>query len=290
MEILSYFILLCILLYIYKYKNITLEENKLLLTNAQMSHKKIKEHFFGTTDISIIKIYIDIFQSIYNISNPYINLDSTIISILSSKCYVKYINNIYVYDTKPWLRKFNLDNIISFITNINNKLNISVNIETTTIINLNNLYITNFLINTYNQTKMTNYLYHYYNTIININSCIDSLSVIIYNKIYDTNMWITMFFNMIINNNLIYFDNVILSVKTSSINDKYNTILIISTFILDEIKKYAIKFHEIQNDISKINRINGINIRSTVKSIRDILFYNDDGNYFINNFIFDCSL
>lgn len=229
-------------------------------------------------------IYNDIFQSIFNQYNLYITRDDiTLGELLSNKCYITKINNIYEYDTKPWLKLLSIITIIDYINTKCNQLNINNVTKNTNIILLQQSYIINFCNQSYLKSKNSNHIYHYYNNMINLKQCFDNIAIMLYNKEYDNLRWIDLVYLMFINYNIIYLINKEETIDILS--DKYNKILIIGDFILNEIIKYAIGFHNVTDKY-----YNNITSKSYLKNIKDIVLYIDDGLYFKKNHIFDCSI
>lgn len=280
----------------------------------------IKEHFFISTNLKqsskpFNKIHIDLFHSVFNSYNPYITNNSTIKNILSSKCYVKYLNNFLLYDEKPWLRTLSYGNIIKNINNIGILFNINNIDDTYNIQMLQQKYINNFVNMAYLYSKNNNPRYFYYNDIIKKYTFYDVSIIINYiinalnNKSNDDSHWIEIVLSIFINNNIIYFmDNF----NISPTDDKYNTILVFATYILSELITYNKSIfsrtvtNKIESEGSIINQmINSenrsfygeverdninITIESSLYEIKNRVFYNDDGKYFINNIIFDCKI
>ena len=200
--------------------------------------------------------YNDIFQTIFNQYNPYLQLYKFPIDLLKRKCYYTDITN---------------NDIASFIlSNLIDKKNIGNQILNTNIFTIQKNYLTGFLNEIFKMTRKTNILYHYYNKIININMFFSLLTNYIISYNYDQYNWIIMCYKIIIDNNLLIIGD----------NFNYSEIVIYCTYILNELKKYSYNLFKQNN--------NNLNIDTTLYVIKNIIFYGDDGKYFVNNNIFDC--
>ena len=238
---------------------------------------------FNDQSSKLLIIYNDIFQSTFNQYNPYLSLNITLTDLYIQKCYIIKMNNKYEYDSKPWLKLISVNSILDYINNICKKLNIiNITIDSN-IIALQKSYITNLLYKTYLKSKNTNYKYHYYNNIVNLRQCYDNLSIMLYNKEYDELRWIDLVYIMFINYNIIFIKENIKDVNILS--SLYNKIIIIGEFILEELIKYVIEFHNVTEDYYKY-----IDIKTNIKYIKNKILYKDDGLYFKKNHNFDCSI
>lgn len=223
-----------------------------ILIMLLICHKKtyIYEQFIDTKNY-----YNDIFQTIFNQYNPYLQLYKTPQDLLKIKCYYQMI-------TKDDISKFIVNNIKNNQINGNQMLY-------TSIYTIQKNYFDGFLIETFKLSKKTNILYHYYNKIINVNTFLSILTNYIITIKYDQLIWIVLCHKIIIDNNL-------LQIKSYN----YDDVFIFCTFILDELKKYSnIIFNQTNEKID---------VKTTLYLIKNKLFYGDDGNYFTINNIFDC--
>jgi hypothetical protein len=215
---------------------------------------KFYEHFMSL-EIKQINYNNDLFQTIFNCYNPYLVIYNKPIDLIKSKCYYGQIIN---------------NDIILFINNVFKKINTKYTFTLeTNILFIQRSYIIGIINDIYKLTKKTNYLYHYYNKIINIQNIM--LLIGKYMTTFDYNYinWIQLCYKIVIDNNLINMTN----------KNDYNKVLIISDYILNEMKKYA---------YSLFNKSLDVNVMSSIYLIKNGIFYGDDGNYFIENNIFDC--
>ena len=194
----------------------------------------------------------DIFQSIINPYNPYLQLFIDPYNILKDKCYYKLYDN---------------STILIYVNNILKSVKISNISLTSNLLLIQRNYIIGFMSETSKVAKKTNYLYHYYNKIINLNTFINLLNNYLTVKTYDNMMWILLCYKIFFDYNLF--------------NGNYNDILLIANYVLEEMKKFAVSIFLIDSN-------SDLNIKSSIYIIKNRIFYNDNGNYFINNNIFDC--
>ena len=256
-----------------------------------------KEHFFTPNKVispsffinnyekTYNTINIDLFHSIFNQYNLNITPIKTIKDVLIDKCYIKYIGNFLLYDEKPWLRSLTYTSILKNINSISRLFNIDVLIENSTnIIDLQNTYITKFVKMAYTYSKNNNPLFYYYNNIVSkqtfysVDIIINYVINILNKKNSDELKWIEMMHSIFINNNILYF----MDTSLSNNSNKYNIILLFGEYLLKELITYSKTiFVDIKNDIT---------IQSDLITIKNHIFYNDDGDYFTNNLIFDCNI
>ena len=236
------------------------------------------------------KIFVDLFHTIFNQYNPYINQTTTIQNILKDKCYIKYINNFLLYDEKPWLRGLTYQTIIDNIVNIGSQFNIVISDDSSNIISLQNSYINNFINNSYFYSKKNNIRFGYYSELFAKQTfySVPLLLTFIYKSLIDKKMddlkWIDMVLSVFINNNIVY--NMTNNPLTET---KYNFVYIFASYILEELKVYSSTIFSQTNDtIKKETSIISVDINSTLYEIKNEIFYNDDGKYFEKNIIFDC--
>jgi hypothetical protein len=182
--------------------------------------------------------------------NPYSSIYNNLSQIIINKCY--YTNGI-----------INAKDIINYY---NNKINLQID---TNIDIIHTTYIKNFIINTYNLTRKTNYLFHYYNSILHLKYFFEKITDKLINKDYDNYSWINVCYSTVINYNMM-----------NEIN--YNHILLISEYVLEEIVKYTKMYFG--TDYKNFNTSK----KDSLYKIKNNLMYNDDGNYFIENNIFNC--
>ena len=175
-------------------------------------------------------------------------------NILKNKCYYKSYNNT---------------NLLTSVNNILNKVKINNLLLSSNLILIQKQYIINYMTEIFKVLKKTNYLYHYYNKIVNLNTFFDLLSNYLSIKIYDEISWILLCYKILIDNNLF--------------SGNHNDISLIANFILEEMKKF-------RNNFFLENKNLDLNIESNIYTIKNKIFYNDDGYYFINNNIFDCKI
>lgn len=218
-------------------------------------------YFLHFSQEYIDNINNDIFQTIFNIYNPYIinNQNFTLIDIFLQKC---YINN----------NTINQNTLILTIQNMfkNNGINDSI-IPSLIIKNIQNKFLINFL-NKFYDYLVLNTNFSYFNDQIRIKTILDLLpSYLINTKFADYSM-IDLLSYIIINNNLLYIDDN---------SNKINYILNITKFILDEMIKYSISQKIIKYNYTSL-------IDNKIKTIISLLVYGVDENYFNNNFIYKC--
>ena len=197
----------------------------------------------------------DIFQSIINSYNPYLQVYNDPINILKNKCYYKLYNN---------------NGILIYVNSILNNIKISNMTMTSNLTFIHKNYIIGFMTETLRTIKKTNNLYHYYNKFVNLTTFVNILNNYLIVNTYDELSWILLCYKLFIDNNLL--------------NGEYNNILIIADFILLEMINFSKKIHKYVNN----NLYSIMDIKSSVYVVKNIIFYGDDGKYFINNNIFDC--
>jgi len=218
-------------------------------------------YFLHFSQEYIDNINNDIFQTIFNIYNPYIinNQNLTLIDIFLQKC---YINN----------NTINQNTLILTIQNMfkNNGINYSV-IPSLIIKNIQNKFLINFL-NKFYDYLVLNTNFSYFNDQIRIKTILDLLpSYLINTKFADYSM-IDLLSYIIINNNILYIDDN---------SNKINYILNITKFILDEMIKYSMSQKIIKYNYTSL-------IDNKIKTIISLFVYGVDENYFNNNFIYKC--
>ena len=237
----SYILILLFMLYIYnkdiyskKYYNQECFNSAIKLSAAQK-----------------IRIDRDIYNSIFNIYNPYtINTSTlTVSDIMKKKCY---------FNIKPdYLINLNADKYanMSKISNLSNVQTIQFQ------------YITEFFNNIFNISK-TDELYIYYNQKLMLPLIYNELGKYFIKNNYDNMSFLELLFIIFVNEKLTYF--------ISNIDANYNIIMSAADYLLTCIKK---KNNE---------KYKNITLNTSVYYIKNFVIYDNDDDYFNTNFLFSC--
>ena len=198
-----------------------------------------------------IRIDRDIYNSIFNIYNPYtINTSTlTVRDIMKKKCY---------FNIKPdYLINLNADKYanMSKISNLSNVQTIQFQ------------YITEFFNNIFNISK-TDELYIYYNQKLMLPLIYNELGKYFIKNNYDNMSFLELLFIIFVNEKLTYF--------ISNIDANYNIIMSAADYLLTCIKK---KNNE---------KYKNITLNTSVYYIKNFVIYDNDDDYFNTNFLFSC--